>query len=163
MLERDEARGSIGEWASPILAGIALMAGTRAIVELGERPPNNRILSFYAVLFGVIIFALILVMKKSANPGFSLRPVQGVKMWPLMIGVALVALVQILTYVSISIEYLYEMSPLQASLVITPAQLGAVVGAKFVAGWSIGRWGIERSGRDMLLATGTVMLLLVLM
>jgi MFS family permease len=163
MLDRDEAQGSIGEWASPILAGVALTAGTRVLDELGARPPDGRILALGSAVFVVAIFALIMVMKRAANPGFSLRPLRGVMMWPLMVGVALVALVQILTYVSISIEYLYEMTPFQASLVIAPAQLGAVIGAKFVAGWSISRWGVERSGRGMLLATGAVMLLLVVM
>lgn len=163
MLERDVARGSIGEWASPILAGIALMAGTQVLDELGERPPSIRLLTFYGAVFGLSVFALLIVMKRATNPGFSLRPLRGVMMWPLMIGVALVVLVQILTYVSISIEYLYEMTPFQASLAIAPAQLGAVIGAKFVAGWSIRRWGVARSGRGMLLATGAVMLLLVAM
>lgn len=163
MLDRDEAQGSTGEWASPILAGVALTAGTRVLDELGARPPDGRILAFGSAVFVVAIFALIMVMKRAANPGFSLRPLREVMMWPLMVGVALVALVQILTYVSISIEYLYEMTPFQASLVIAPAQLGAVIGAKFVAGWSISRWGVDRSGRGMLLATGAVMLLLVVM
>lgn len=163
ILERDEALASSGEWVSPILAGIALMAGTRALVELGERPSDSRIFTIFAALVGVIIFALTVVMKKAAKPGFSLRPLQGSMMWPLMIGVALVALLQILTYVSIAIEYMYGMTPIKASLVIAPAQLGAVIGAKFVAGWSIDRWGVERSGRDMLLATGTTILLLVVM
>lgn len=163
MLDRDEERGSTGEWASPILAGVALTAGTRVLDELGNRPPDGRILAFGGAVFVVAILALIMVMKRAANPGFSLRPLRGVMMWPLMVGVSLVALVQILTYVSISIEYLYEMTPFQASLVIAPAELGAVIGAKFVAGWSISRWGVERSGRSMLLATGAVMLLLVVM
>jgi len=76
-------------------------------------------------------------------------------------GVALVSLIQILTYVSIAMEYFYEMSPLEASIAIAPAQVGAVLGAKVVAGRSIRRWGVTRSGRGLLLATGVVMLLLV--
>lgn len=163
VLDRDEAQGSIGEWASPILAGIALTAGTRVLDELGATPSDGRLLKFGGAVFVVAISALIMVTKRAVNPSFSLRPLRGVMMWPLMIGVALVALVQILTYVSISIEYLYEMTPFQASLVIAPAQLGAVIGAKFVAGWSVRRWGVQRSGRGMLLATGAVMLLLVVM
>ncbi len=163
MLDRDEARGSTGEWVSPILAGVALMSGTRVLDEFGSRPPDGRIITIGGAVCIVATVALIVVMKRAANPGFSLRPLRGVMMWPLMIGVALVTLIQILTYVTISIEYLYEMTPFQASLVIAPAQLGAIVGAKFVAGRTIGRWGIERSGRGLLLATGVVMLMLVVM
>ena len=50
MLDRDEAGGSIGEWASPILAGVALMTGTRVLDELGERPPDGRVLAFGGVV-----------------------------------------------------------------------------------------------------------------
>lgn len=163
MLDRGEARGSSGEWASPILAGVALMAGTQVLDELGEYPPDGRVLLVGGTVCVVASVSCLIVMRKAANPGFSLRPILGVMMRPLMIGVALVTLIQILTYVSISMEYLYEMTPFEASLAIAPAQLGAIVGAKFVAGRVISRWGIERSGRGLLLATGTVMLLLVVM
>lgn len=163
MLDRGEARGSTGEWASPILAGIALMAGTQVLDELGESPVDVTVLVIGAAVCAVAFVSCFVVMRKATNPGFSLRPIAGVMMRPLLIGVALVTLIQILTYVSISMEYLYEMTPFQASLAIAPAQLGAIIGAKYVAGRTIGRWGVERSGRGLLLATGAVMLLLVLM
>ena len=163
MLSHDEARGSAGEWASPILAGIALMAATRALDELGARPADGRILAVTSTVSILAVAALLVVTKIARNPGFSLRPIRAALMWPLMIGVALVTLIQILTYVSISIEYLYEMTPFQASLAIAPAQIGAIFGAKVVASRAVNRWGVERSGRGLLLATGAVMLLLVLM
>ena len=163
MLERDEARGASGEWASPILAGVALLSATQLLEELGARPPDGRMLALNGAVFVVAVLALIVVMRRAADPGFSLGPIRKVMMVSLMIGVALVALIQILTYVSIALEYLYEMTPFQASLAIAPAQLGAIIGAKSVAGRAIRRWGIERSGRGLLLATGVVMLLLVVM
>lgn len=162
-LERDEARGTTGEWASPILAGIALMSGTQLLDELGERPTNSGVLALAGAVFVMACVSLLVVMKKASNPGFSLRPIAGPMIGPLMIGVTLVTLIQILTYVSISIEYLYQMTPYEASLAIAPAQLGAIIGAKVVAGQAINRWGVEKSGRGLLLATGVVMLLLVAM
>ena len=163
VIDRGETRGSTGDWLSPILAGIALMAGTQVLDELGERPANGQIVGWGSVVCIAAIGSLIVVMRRTANPGFSFGPIKGAMIRPLMIGVALVALIQILTYVSISMEYLYELTPLQASLAIAPAQLGAVLGAKLVAGRAIRRWGVERSGRGLLLATGVVMLLLVVM
>lgn len=161
VLDREKPQGSSGEWASPILAGITLMAGTRVLDELGARPADGRLLAVGAALFLAASVGLVLVMTRVTNPGFSFRPITGPMMGPLMIGVALVTLIQIITYVSISIEYLYKMTPFEASLAIAPAQLGAIIGAKFVAGRTIKQWGVERSGRRLLLATGTVMLLLV--
>ncbi|MGI9136155.1 MAG: MFS transporter [Candidatus Nanopelagicales bacterium] len=159
----EERRGSVGDWISPILAGVALTAGTQVLDELGERPANGRVLLIGGALCAGAIVSLIVVMRRTPHPGFSLRPIGGAMLRPLMIGVALLTLIQILTYVSISMEYLYEMTPLQASLAIAPAQLGAILGAKLVAAWAVRRWGVERSGRSLLLATGVVMLLLVVM
>jgi DHA2 family multidrug resistance protein-like MFS transporter len=113
------------------------------------------------IVFAIAAAACIMVMHRVKSPGLSLRPLTGVMMRPLMIGVSLVALIQILTYVSIAMEYFYEMTRLEASIAIAPAQLGAVLGAKIVAGRSIRRWGVARSGRGLLLITGLVMLLLV--
>lgn len=163
LLDRVEGRESKGEWASPILAGIALMAGTRVLDELGDRPPDGAVLIVGSVVCAAATLCCLVIMRRAADPGFSLRTLTVPFMGPLMIGVALVTLIQILTYVSISMEYLYEMSPFEASLAIAPAQLGAILGAKSVAGRTITWLGVERAGRGLLLATGVVMLMLVFM
>jgi len=163
LLERSDRRGASGEWASPILAGVALMAGTRALDEVGANPADMRTIVISGAVCIAAAVACIVVMRTAANPGFSLRPILGAMMLPLMIGVALVTLIQILTYVSIAMEYLYEMTPFEASLAIAPAQLGAILGAKVVAGRLTERWGVGLTGRGLLLATGLVMLLLVFM
>lgn len=163
LLERSERLGASGEWASPLLAGVALMAGTRALDELGENPADMRTIVISGAVCVAATVACLVVMRMAANPGFSLRPILGSMMLPLMIGVALVTLIQILTYVSIAMEYLYEMTPFEASLAIAPAQLGAILGAKVVAGRLTERWGVGPTGRGLMLATGLVMLLLVFM
>ena len=161
LLDHGRRGTASGEWFSPMLAGIALAAGSQFLDELGiDRRDPQAIL----VLAGgclVAAAACISVMRRAKNPGLSLKPIAGVMLRPLLIGVALVALIQILTYVSIAMEYFYEMSPLEASIAIAPAQLGAVLGAKFVAGRTIRRWRVARAGRGLLLVTGVVMLLLV--
>jgi MFS family permease len=163
LLDRGETRGATGEWASPILAGVALMAGTRVLDELGANPVDGRVILIGASVCVAAILACLVVVRTAKNPGFSLRPILGTMMRPLMIGVALVTLIQILTYVSISMEYLYEMTPFEASLAIAPAQIGAILGAKVVAGRLTDRWGAGPAGRGLLLVTGAVMLLLVFM
>ncbi len=163
LLERSEPCSSSGEWASPILAGVALMAGTRALDQLDADPVDGRELLILGAVCVVATVACLVVMRTATHPGFSLRPILGTMMRPLMIGVAVVTLIQILTYVSIAMEYLYEMTPFEVSLAIAPAQVGAVVGAKVVAGRLTERWGFGPAGRGLLLVTGLVMLLLVFM
>lgn len=161
LLDHGRRGTASGEWFSPMLAGIALAAGSQFLDELGidRRDPQAILVLAGGCLVAAV--ACISVMRRAKNPGLSLKPIAGVMLRPLLIGVALVALIQILTYVSIAMEYFYEMSPLEASIAIAPAQLGAVLGAKFVAGRTIRRWGVARAGRGLLLVTGVVMLLLV--
>jgi DHA2 family multidrug resistance protein-like MFS transporter len=161
LLENGRRKTVHGEWLSPILAGIALATGSRLLDELGIDGRDPRALLVDGCAFVGATLACIAVMRRARNPGLSLGPLTAAMMRPLLIGVALVSLIQILTYVSIAMEYFYEMSPLEASIAIAPAQVGAVLGAKVVAGRSIRRWGVTRSGRGLLLATGVVMLLLV--
>lgn len=163
VLERGEARGTTGDWLSPILAGIALMVGTQILDEVGEPSPDVTFLLWCSLVCAGAIVSLIVVMRRASSPGFSFRPIKGAMLLPLLTGVAVVTLIQILTYVSIAVEYLYEMTPFEASLAIAPAQLGAILGAKLVAGRAVSRWGVERSGRGLLVVTGVVMLLLVVM
>jgi MFS family permease len=156
-------RGTVsGEWFSPILAGIALATGSQFLDELGIDRQDPRAMLLLAGAFVVATVVCIAVMRQARNPGLSLKPITGVMIRPLLIGVTLVALLQILTYVSIAMEYFYEMTPLEASIAIAPAQLAAILGSKVVAGRSIRRWGVAQAGRGLLLATGVVMLLLVI-
>jgi len=154
-------RTGSGEWASSILAGIALATGGRMLNEIGREEGNPVIIAMTATCCTVATIACVLVVKRSKNPGLSVRPLTGVMVRPLLFGIAVIALIQILTYISIGLAYFYDMSPFEASIAIAPAQIGAVIGAKVVASRAIHAWGIPRSGRGLLLMTGLVMLLLV--
>jgi len=114
-----------------------------------------------ATFCAVATVACVLVMKRAKHPGLSVRPLGGAMVRPLLFGIAILSLIQILTYISIALKYFYDMTPLEASLAIAPAQVGAIFGAKVVASRAIQAWGISRSGRSLLLLTGLVMLLLV--
>ncbi|MFY9331221.1 MAG: MFS transporter [Candidatus Nanopelagicales bacterium] len=161
LLERDRPVGAPGEWGSPILAGIALATGSRMLQEISRQERNLTIVAITASVCTLATIACVLILKSARSPGLSLRPLSGAMMPPLLFGIAVIALIQILTYVTIALEYFYDMSPLEASFAIAPAQIGAVIGAKLVASRSIRVWGIARSSRGLLLVTGLVMLLLV--
>lgn len=161
LLERDRPGAAGGEWASPILAGVALATGSRLLQELGRSEGNPVVIAMTASCCVLATSACVAVVRRSRNPGIPFQVLRGVMVRPLLVGIAIVALIQILTYVSIALQYFYDISPLEAALAIAPAQVGAIVGAKVVAGLAIKAWGIARAGRDLLLMTGLVLLLLV--
>lgn len=109
------------------------------------------------------IIACWLRYRSTTTSGFSMAPIRSSLTRALLLGVTLVALVGTLTYVILALQNLYGMSPLEASLAVIPAQVGAIIGAKFIGGHTIRRWGIGRAGRRLTLTLSVSVLPLVAM
>ncbi len=152
-----------GEWVTPILAGISLAAGATVIAEIDNVELEGRKLLVGTVLCLLAALACFVVIRLNARSSFNFGSLRGTLMRALMIGVVLISLVQILTYVCIVLEYFYDLSALEAAIVVAPAQIGAILGAKFLAKWAVRRWGASRAGRSLILATGLTMLPLIVM
>jgi MFS family permease len=150
-----------GEMITPLLAGLALAACSTALVEIDnlEIESNKIVISIGVFLISGAL--CLILMRRSASPGFSLRPLSLPIMGALLTGVLVVSLAQILSYICIVLEYFYDLTALQAAVAILPAQAGAIVGAKIVAQFAAHRWGVERAGRWLVLANGVTMLPLV--
>ncbi|MEY4136950.1 MAG: hypothetical protein RL205_1078 [Actinomycetota bacterium] len=162
-LEPGSATLATGEWVTPILAGVALAAGSLSLSEIDNVEVEPWRIAIGACIGAAAALACWLVMRRLAHPSFSLAPIRGVIMRTLMLGVVILSLMQMLTYICIFLEYFYDMTALQASIVVAPAQVGAVIGAKLVAKRAIGWWGVTRSGRVLMLVTGVTMLPLLAM
>ena len=80
----------------------------------------------------------------------------------LLLCVALVSFVGLVTFVSIALEFFYEMTPYEAALAIIPAQIGAVLGAKVLASHMIHRFGGIHAARHLMLALAISMLPLIM-
>ncbi len=156
-------RHALGEWLTPLLAGVALATGVLFLDSVG----GNGLLTWSTMIgFAILIVALLafaIRFRTTITSSFSFDPIRGAMLRALLLGVALVALVGTLTYVILALEYMYGMSPLQASIAVIPAQAGAVLGAKVLAGRAIYHWGIGRAGRRMTLALSLSFLPLVAM
>jgi hypothetical protein len=151
----------LGEWLTLLLAGVVLAAGVRFVDSLGRKgvmAPGT--LGALVVLTAGLI-AFVVRFRRVVAPGFSFEPVRGAVLRGLLVGVAVVALVATTTYVVLAFEYLYGMSPLRAAIAVIPAQAGAIVGAKFLAGAAINRWGAARAARHLLLVLAISLLPLV--
>ena len=79
-------------------------------------------------------------------------------MRPMMLGVTLVTFVQLLTYVVIALQFIYEFSAVWAAVATIPAQLAGILGAKVLAKKAIKRWGSFNASRGLLLAIAVTML-----
>ena len=163
LLGADARTSRGGEWLTPVLAGVALAAGSTILSEL-----DNVEAEALKVIVGGIVFSVAAVgcgalMRVRPGGGFSFQSITSPALRALLIGVVIVSLVQLLTYVSISLEYLYDLTAFEAALALVPAQVGAILGAKALARVASRMWGAERAARVLMLATGATALPLVLM
>lgn len=146
------------EWWTPLLAGVSLAGFGRAFAEVGQFDQDPR-----AVGTGLIIGAAaggicLLILRSSSHPGLSLAPIRPAVLRVLLAGVGLVAFVGLLTFLSITLEYFYDMTPFDASLAMIPAQIGAVVGAKILATQAMRRWTGLQAGRYLMLGIALMVL-----
>lgn len=151
LIERSDSRHPIGEWLTPLLAGIVLATAVRLLDAIGRDGLQSRATAFGAVLFIAALVVFGIRRRTVRASSFSFAPIRGSLMRVLLLGVALVALVGTLTYVVLALEYMYGMTALQAAIAVIPAQAGAVLGAKVLGGRAIRRWGMARAGRHLTL------------
>jgi len=149
------------EWVTPVLAGISLAALGRVFSEIDDVKLDPSVITVgiaVSVGAGVLLY---LVKKSLRESSFEFTSVKLGMLPVLLILVALVSFIGLLTYVSIALEFLYDLSPYEAALALVPAQIGAVLGAKVFAKWCIQRWGGESAIRVLLLVIACTMLPLI--
>jgi DHA2 family multidrug resistance protein-like MFS transporter len=150
------------DWTAPILAGITLAALARALAEVGqvETDPVTVISGF--VVGGVVALLFVTTMRRKMTLYSFFNPIRGGMLRVLLLCVALVSLVGLVTFVSIALEFFYEMTPYEAAIAIIPAQIGAVLGAKVLASHMIHRFGGIRAARHLMLTLAVSMLPLLM-
>lgn len=164
LLERAESSTPIGEWLTPLLAGVALASVVRCLDALGHQRTGTPSVVIGALVGLVASLACAVRIGQSTSSSFSLRPIADGTIRVLLVGVALVSLVAgTLTYVTIAMEYLYDLTPLQAAIAVIPAQAGGILGAKMLAGRAMNRMGVARAGRQLMLTLSLTMLPLLFM
>lgn len=162
MLSEGERARSSGEWITPLLAGIAFAAGARSIAEVDDLVPHPGVVAV-GVVVALVAGLACFVLTRREHATFTMMPIRGSHLPVLLIAVALVSLSGLLTYVSIAIEYLYEMTPYEASIAVIPAQIGAILGAKFLAQYAMQRWGGVQAARILMLLLALAMLPLLML
>lgn len=163
LLEPTSRGNAGGEWVTPLLAGMALAAGARTIAEVDDLVTDPLLIGVSFTLFLIAVAALVIARRRVSEPSLTLAPIRVMQLPLLLVAVALVSLSGLLTYVSIAVEYLYDMTPYEAALAVIPAQVGAILGAKFMARFAIRRWGGIRAATVLMLTLAVTMLPLLLL
>ncbi|MGA9148283.1 MAG: MFS transporter [Candidatus Nanopelagicales bacterium] len=153
----------VGELWTPILAGVALAGIVETINGVNDGGWQSAETLCWAAVSVAAIGSCALLLKSSRTTSLSLTPLRSPTMLLLLSGVALVAMANTLTYVTLGLEYLYGLSVLGAALYLVPAQAAAVVGAKVAASWLMRHWGTGRAGQIMLAGFALSLLTLVAM
>ena len=150
-----------GDWLTLLLAGFVVAQGVRFLDIIGRNGITaSRTLISSAVLTAALI-AFAVRFRTVVARGFSLAPRLDALTRGLLLSVAVVSIVSTLTYVIVALEYLYDMTPLKAAIAVIPAQACGALGAKFLAGGAIKRWGATRAGQHLLLVLAISLLTLV--
>lgn len=161
VLHRPASRLPIGELWTPLLAGLSLAALLRWVGWYQSYGPWTA-RSIGAMVLAIVSATVCAALLRSARgSSLSLATVRDSLMRVLLLGVALVALVDTLTFITLAIESMYGLTALQAAVALVPAQVSGIIGAKLVSLWAIRRLGITIAGRVLIGALGCSTLLLL--
>ena len=133
MLPADEVQRSRAELITPLLAGMALAV----LVQVPNAVSNGRPTWFVvsSVSFAIVcVIALVVVYRRMRNPTLNFRPLRSWRSWLLLFVVVTIPIASIWYTAYLAFEYLYGFSAVQISIVMIPAQLAGIVGARFMNG-----------------------------
>lgn len=161
LLSGGTANATSATWVTPVLAGIALAAIARALAEIAHFEVDPKPVIVGLVISAGISVVILAGLHESIQLKSFVSAIGDREMRVLLVCVALVSLVGLITFVSIALEFLYNMTSYEAALAIIPAQVGAVFGAKFLASRVIRKFGGFRAARYLMLVLALSMIPLV--
>lgn len=139
-------RTTTGELLTPLAAGLALAATVQFVNrghDDGWASPTTLILLVIAALAATTAG---LSYRRSRTPSLDLGLLRQSTTLPLLVAVALVVMVNVITYVMLGLQYLFGLSVLQSAVALLPAQAAAILGAKVLAAQLMSRLGAHRAG-----------------
>ena len=137
-----------GEMLTPALAGLVLATAVEAITALSQKGPTTQFLVALAISV-VAVIALIVALRKIPAPTLDLTPLRHGGLVLLLVVLILTLFANLFFYMTMALQYVYQLAPVEVALAMAPAQASAVVGAG-VSGRLVRRWGITVSGSGLM-------------
>jgi len=147
----------IGELWTPILAGLFAVG----IVQFISHASSYGITSWPALVAAcgaaLSLTACVILLKRLPSPSLSIAPLKNGATTIILAVVILVPTLNTFFFVTISLQYQYGNSAFVTALLMMPAQLAAMLGAKYLSERFTDWLGVKRAGVTLLLVLGAVM------
>lgn len=150
MLPRPSDTSRVGELATPILAGLALAGVVQAIDNGHDEGWTSAITILSAVVAVSAATVAAILVRRLRAPSLDVHLLRQPGVLLLLFGVTIVAMTNVLTYVTLALQYLYGLTVLAAAVALLPAQAASILGAKSLAGALMSRLGSPRAGSLLL-------------
>ncbi len=137
-----------GEMLTPALAGVVLATAVEAITQLSQQGLSPPFFVSVAVCLGAVA-ALAIAMRASPDPTLDLTPLRRGNLVLLLVVLVLTLFANLFFYMTMALQYVYLLSPVEVALAMAPAQLSAVIGAT-VSGRFVRRFGITTAGSALM-------------
>jgi MFS family permease len=158
LLAREHERAPTGEVITPILAGATVAA---AVQSLNRWSDDGLLAPITLVSFiGTVALAATCayLMRRFTDPTFSIAPLRVSRSRDLLGAIIIIPLINTVFLMTMAFQYLYGLTVLQTALVMVPAQAGAVLGTRLIAGPLMKRIGITRTAQILFAVLAVAML-----
>ena len=145
----------VGELWTPVLAGLVAVGIVQTVSHLGDSANVAATVSA-AIAVGALV-SCTLLYRRQRQPSLSIAPLRNGALRILLAVVLLVPTLNTFFFVTIALQYMYGRSAFAAAILMMPAQVAAMLGARMLSKWLTERWGVHRSGVALLLALAIVM------
>lgn len=146
-----------GEAWTPILAGLVAV-GIVQFISYSSDYGVTSWLALAAAILAVVAFLLCAyLLRRLKDPSLSITPLKNGATSLLLVVVLLVPTLNTFFYVTVSLQYMYGNSAFETALLMVPAQIASILGAKLISERLTLRFGIKRTGTVLLLILAAVM------
>ena len=158
LLSRTHERTPTGEVITPILAGATVAAGVQTLNRLSDDGLLAPITLVSFVLTAALAAMCAYLMRRMVAPTFSIAPLRVSRSRALLGTIIIIPLINTVFFMTMAFQYLYGLTVLQTALVMVPAQAGAVLGTRLIAGPLMKRIGITRTAEGLFAVLAVAML-----
>ena len=142
------APASTGEMITPALAGLVLATAVESITLLSQQGVTTQLVVTLVVCLGAAV-ALAFALRLIRVPTLDLAPLRKGGLVLLLVVLILTLFANLFFYMTMALQYVYQLAPLEVAVAMVPAQICAVTGAA-MSGRLVQRWGITVAGSGLM-------------